>query len=393
VPANSRRPRAALLLALLAAACGAPAHDQGPCLPPVYEGGQRLHGLPGPTVFDLDLLLRQHELCWRRPARDDEARVVLLGSSAVYGFPLFADESLAARLNVRLAQDDVAAHVFNAAFVNPDQVRDALILDAVLPYRPDVIVYPLTPAEFAHFAPALYLPVVRFFTANLARLERLTQAPPAGLEEPFERYRAFVATHRAGRAGLRGLAARARDLATLVRSAVRERARAAARALTGAVAPAATTHGRQDRYECDKTVADNRRRYADWQTWNGLANLAALQRAHDIPVLLVFWPVAHEPRGACYSVRYTDALMREFGAWAARESAARGLAYLDLHDLLPPELFFDSVHVTPAGQARIADALAPHIAALLARRGAAPARAAAAPAAGDELACLAGDRL
>lgn len=360
--ASSRAGAAAALGLLGALGCGQPAHEQW-CLPPVYERGQRLHPLPAPRVLDLDLLLRQHELCWRRPAQADEARVVLLGASAVFGFPLFAEAALAPRLDARLAAAGVAAHVYNLGFVNPDQVRDAVLLDAALAYRPDAIVYPLTPVEFTHIAPALFPTLTQFFAANVERLTRLIAAPPAGLEEPFGLYREFAARH--ARGPWARLTARAAAAATLLRHALRDRARRLGTWLTGSTAPAARTRGRQTDYDCAETQASATRRYADWQSWNGLAALEALQRTQGIPALVVFWPLAHEPRDACYNVRFPSALVREFGDWLRRESAARGLAFLDLHDLLPAELFFDSVHVTAEGQTRIAEALAPAVARLV----------------------------
>ncbi|MDX2168153.1 MAG: hypothetical protein SF182_13850 [Deltaproteobacteria bacterium] len=348
------------------AACGHPAHDQGPCLPPVYDGGQRLHGLPGAKVFDLDLLLRQHELCWRRPAAAGERRVALLGSSAVFGFPLAAEQTLSADLNARLARDGVAAHVFNLAFVNPDQLRDAMILDAALPYHLDAIVYPLTLAEFSHIAPTRFPPLVNFYAANLDRMAQLSQAPPAGLAEPLQHYAGFIANQRAIRSPLAWVP----DAAALLRAGLRDRGRRIGLALTGtAPPPDARSRGRQPAYDCAKTQRDTALRYGEgWATWNILAELERVQRERGIPVLIAYWPVAHEPQGDCYSVRYTNAQVREFGAWVQQESAARGLAYVDLHTLLPPDLFLDSLHVSPAGQQRIAAALAGPLETLLADR-------------------------
>src|SRR2546426_105394 len=87
----------AVLLALTAArpVAAAPAL----CLPPVFDGGRRLHQMPAPRVYWLQLLLRQHELCWRPPARPDELRVVLGGNSAMFGFPLPVEETFGYLLN------------------------------------------------------------------------------------------------------------------------------------------------------------------------------------------------------------------------------------------------------------------------------------------------------
>lgn len=123
------------------------------CLPPVFDRGLRLHPLPNPQVFWLELLLRQHELCWRRPVTPDELRVAVFGSSAVYGYPLPPEEAFTALINERFVADDVPAHLFNLAFVASYQVRDALLIAQALAYQPDVIVYPVTLADFPHRAP------------------------------------------------------------------------------------------------------------------------------------------------------------------------------------------------------------------------------------------------
>jgi lysophospholipase L1-like esterase len=90
-------------------------------------------------------------------------------------------------------------------------------------------------------------------------------------------------------------------------------------------------------------------------------------------VVVINWPVAHEPVDGCYNVRYPAPALAAYNAWLREETAARGLRYVDLHDLLPPERFLDSVHVTAAGQAEIADrlveAVEPVVAEVAARRG------------------------
>jgi hypothetical protein len=114
---------------------------------------------------------------------------------------------------------------------------------------------------------------------------------------------------------------------------------------------------RQTSYDCAKTHALTEQRYRNWQTWNILSYLEELRRNDGTDVVVVAWPVAHEPVGDCYSVRYTEESVRQFTGWVQEESARRGLSFVDLHALLPPELFLDSLHVSPDGHARVAAAL------------------------------------
>jgi hypothetical protein len=112
----------------------------------------------------------------------------------------------------------------------------------------------------------------------------------------------------------------------------------------------------------------NQRDFQNWQGWNILAFLEQLQRERDLLLLIVHWPVAHEPVDDCYNVRFTNALAAEFVDWLAAESRALELAYLDLHDLLPSDDFLDSLHVSPKGQRRIANAIAQTLEPMLEQR-------------------------
>ena len=87
------------------------------CLPPIFDDGLRLHPRPVPQVFWLELLLRQHEICWYRPASARERRIAVFGNSTVYGFPLAAEESFTALLNQHFEARRVRARLFNLGFV------------------------------------------------------------------------------------------------------------------------------------------------------------------------------------------------------------------------------------------------------------------------------------
>jgi hypothetical protein len=326
-----------------------------PCLPPLFDGGLRLHALPTPKVFWLELLLRQHELCWRKAAPPGELRVVLFGSSAVYGFPLSAEESVGGCLNRHFAGRGARARLFNLAFVNPYQLRDALIIREALAYDPDVILYPLTLAEFHHIAPMPFPPVIKFFDANRGPLSAMISAPPPGLEEPLSRY----GQHLQRRGSNHYPTDQLREAGLFVRLGARSLAESIAARLNAPLPPfQARPKGHQAVYDCSETEWKMASSFANWKQWNVLAYLEVLQRELGVQVLIVHWPIAHQPLGACYSVRYTNAAVADFATWLREESAARGLGYLDLHDLLPLDLFLDSLHPSPQGHRRVAEAVA-----------------------------------
>ncbi|MEO8601865.1 MAG: SGNH/GDSL hydrolase family protein [bacterium] len=331
-----------------------PATGAAFCLPPLTTGGYRLAEAPNPAALWLELTLRQHELCSRSAAQPQEVRVAVFGNSAVYGFPLASTQGFTHLLNEDFAAQGVPAHLYNLAFPGTYQLRDAVTMHAALPYRPDVLVYPVTLSDLDTVVPTLYAPVARFFDSNFDAMAEMELEPPLGLEEPMQRYAWPVAVMQQRNHWLD----RWREIGAYVRGTLKYQATR----LAGALAPPAPwkmppTRGRQTSYDCAATQRDFDREFEDWQSWNILAYLEDLQANFGLRVVVVNWPVAHEPVGDCYNVRFPAAAVQEFNDWLGRETAQRGLIYVDLHDLLPADQFFDSLHVTAAGHQMIAAAL------------------------------------
>ncbi len=342
-------------LLIVTAPALASAHTQSApwCLPPVFDGGERLHGLPGPSVYWLELLLRQHELCWRRVP--GEVRILLAGSSSVFGFPFPADRTFAHRINQQFDASAFPAHVFNLAFVNPYQLRDAIIINEARRFAPDIILYPVTLAEFRHAAPVLWPPVIRFFDVNRQAVANLAGDAPPGLDEPLRRYQRVLTRPNARSAALEYV----RESGSFIRSGARLHARSLATAIGGSLPPLANTSPpRSGRYNCAETRAVMTRQFSNWEDWTILPYLDELRQRDGVEVVLVSWPIAHEPIDDCYNVRNTDAAVGEFSAWMREQTAARNLPYVDLHTLLAPEYFLDSLHVSAEGHTRVAEALA-----------------------------------
>lgn len=343
-----------LLIAAALLVLAAPAHAATPwCLPPLFEGGQRLHTTPAPRATWLSVALRQHQLCWQTALRPERLRVVVLGSSAVFGLGVWASETFSALLNAEFAADGIDATVFNLAWVNPYQLRDALVLREAMAFRPDVIVYPVTMSEFVHVAPTMWKPLNAFFRTNRDRLRAMAAAPPRGLHEPIERYQRLVRRWDQQATPLERL----REIGSFARAATADLGTRLVRALGAVVrAPGSTRRPRQA-YDCDRAVAEHRQHFADWQSWNILEELEALQGETGVQVLLVYWPLGANPSGQCFNARFTYTDVLTFGAWMTAEARRRGFAYVDLSRGLDDADFFDSLHVDPAGHRKIATAL------------------------------------
>ncbi|MGH7788844.1 MAG: hypothetical protein ACRERC_18385, partial [Candidatus Binatia bacterium] len=331
------------------------------CLPPAAEDGRRLHRQTVYTGTWLPFWLRQHELCWRDER--GEVRIGLFGNSAVYGFPLPAEQTVAEQVNRRFAESETPAHLFNLGYIFTYMLRDIVVIDAALPYDLDVIVYAFTLADMYHSAPAFYPPMlVRFFDTNLDTLAGLIANPPTGLEEPFGEMRPLLVKTPL----LKRWSDRLDQIGIGVRLIATHHAEHIARRL--AIMPPEqqpTTPQRNTTYDCAQTLADNERQLFDWHTWNVLESLNAIRARTGTAVLVVNWPVSHEPVGDCYNFRYSNPFANGFNAWMKSETDRLGLPYLDLHALLPPERFFDSLHLDADGQdqvaARVFDALRPLI--------------------------------
>jgi hypothetical protein len=341
--------RSSALATLLVLAAAAPSPAQL-CLPPLYEDGSRLIAPGEARVLWLEPLLRQHEVCWRRPATADEARVLVIGSSGIFGYPHAAPETAVAAVNRSFETSGTPAHLFNLGMVWTYGPKDALILHESLRFGPDVIVYAVTLDDFFHRSPSGVPSVDSFFLANSRAVDRAASAGIPSIGEAFERYRVYWSDDAAGEPLWRSL----RESGRLARVSARQIAlRARAAWVPGAGGDPLPREESTKGYDCEDV-----KRFAsywiDWQDWNLLPWLAELQRTRGTRVLVVNWPVAGDPAGECFNSRYLAANFADYNAWLERETGARGLAYLDLHDALRADQFVDSIHPNADGQRAVA---------------------------------------
>ncbi|MBW1883429.1 MAG: SGNH/GDSL hydrolase family protein [Deltaproteobacteria bacterium] len=358
------------MLLLFTLACGQA--EGRTCVPPLFEEGLRLHDLDGANLFDLDLIFRQHEICRRPELHPSERTVALIGNSAVFGLYVAAAESFAGILNERWSSSNAPLHVYNLGFVTTYQFKDALIVRQALDYEPDLIVYGISLADFVHLAPIPWPDTLpRFFAANDAAIDRLSEEGAAGLEH-------LVATYRArpqykDRLGQRWT--RFRESGAYLRLGVRQNApKLVNRWLLspgdGPVgAPAASGKIRQagPDYRCQKVLDAFGKSYGEeWSSWNVLAYLEQIARERGVDVVVVDLPSQHDPKDECYNARQPASADLAYRHWLREQASSRDLELWDLHDLLPRSQFEDSVHPTESGHRKIAETLAGRIQARLA---------------------------
>ena len=337
------------------------------CLPPAIGDRPRLTELGKTQVLWLELLFRQHEVCWRAPRVPDETRIFAIGNSTTFGFPLPYDQSAIGLVNQHLERRGIPAHVFNLGFAYTYQVKEALILSEVLAYEPDFIVYGVTLDDLIHIAPFRYRPLVEFFNSNSFAVERLAANPPPTFEEPFRRYLDAQADDVRPYAAWLGL----RQAGTFIRVRARQTAKTLRKRLfPGVPDEKPEILDTKPDYRCKPAAREFNKTHENWQAWSMLDYLAELRAETGIEVLVVNWPVAHEPQGRCYNVRYPAAAFADYVSWMEDKAESLKLPYLDIHDLLAPVDFVDSVHPTASGQRKVAVELEAKLDELLAASGA-----------------------
>jgi len=350
----------ALALLLLALA---PAARSDVCLPPTFEGGTRLIRPGQARVLWLEPLLRQHEACWRSPARPDEQRVFVYGSSSIFGFPHPSAKSAVGLVNRAFAADGTPAHLFNLGMVWTYMPKDALIVHESQRFAPDVIVYAVTLDDFYHHAPAGFPPLDAFFLANSAAVDAFAAESPPGVAEPLARYESDWAGDRPLEPAWR----RWRQAGLFVRVGVEQLGRGVrARWFPGLAYDAPPVDPAKTHYDCAAVHERFDAFWKDWRDWSLLPYLAQLRREHGVEVLVVNWPVAYEPVGDCHNARYRTTDLEAYRRWLRVQASAHELGFLDLHGLLGAGDFVDSIHPTAEGQRRIAGRLGAALRALLA---------------------------
>lgn len=298
------------------------------------------------NLFDLDAMFASHILAGT-PKASDEYRILLIGDSSVWGTLLRPEETLAGQLNSKaISACGKTAHVYNLGYPYISLMQELMILDEALQYQPDMVIWLITLES---------LPIDKQFGSPLVsnNPERVRDliakyglnADPhdEALNHESKWDQTFVSQRRA--------------LANLLRLQIY----GAMWAATGLDQYYPETY---ERAQIDLEASDDFHKLKSLENALAWDVLDAGMRA--VPnTILVNEPILVS-NGLNSDIRYNFFYPR----WAFDDyrlrlnefAAERNLPYLDLWDIAPIEEFTNSgVHLTPAGEALLADKIAPAI--------------------------------
>jgi hypothetical protein len=101
------------------------------------------------SLFDLDAMVASHKLSGASKA-SDEFRVIVLGDSSTWGTLLRPEETLAGVLDAADLQtgDGRQLRFYNLGYPTLSLVKDLMVLEEVMRYEPDLILWPVTLESF-----------------------------------------------------------------------------------------------------------------------------------------------------------------------------------------------------------------------------------------------------
>lgn len=101
------------------------------------------------SLYDLEVMFSSHEIT-AAPKPITEFRIILVGDSATWGVLQKPEETLSGVINANRLKscDGRTARAFNLAYPSMSLLKDLMILERVLRYEPDLIIWPTTLQAF-----------------------------------------------------------------------------------------------------------------------------------------------------------------------------------------------------------------------------------------------------
>ena len=293
----------------------------------------------------LDSIFAAHIIS--RPKKNDEFRVIVLGDSAIWGVLLRPDETFPGQLDsFGILCGNKIARVYNLSFPTPSAIKDLLLLDRAMQDEPDLIIWPVTLYGLTRRVLAehnlLATDPEPVYDLD-ARLDILPLEFPelSYWDKVGAKHRSLTRTVKFQTYGLIQLA-------------------------TG-----------EDQMQLDSPlISDQNSNDPNCEGMEppalpeGEIRLDLLAKGYQIagkiPIIIFNEPMLIINDSSNRDVRYNKYYPRwayeQYRRLLTEAASLNGWNYLDLWDMFPPEYFSDTpLHLTPAGEALLAEAIAPAI--------------------------------
>ena len=305
------------------------------------------------SILQLEAMFASHEIrALENSAGDkpeDEFRVLLLGDSSVWGFLLEPDQTLSAALTEKnyKTSNSKPLSFYNLGYPTLSVMKDLLLLDFAQRYEPDLILWFVT-LESLPANKQVASPLVQYNPEPVLSLINHFQL---GIDPDDKRFVHPTFWERT-------LVGQQRELADLIRLQ-----------LLGVMwAATQIDHVVPASYEPPQVELSADPAFQDYQPGELSSEELALDvleagihLVEGIPVLIVNQPILIAS-GQNSDIRYNSYYPRwaydEYRELLGSRASEGGWIYLDLWNMVPPEMFTDSaIHYSPEGVERVVDRL------------------------------------
>ncbi len=304
------------------------------------------------SLYNMSAMISSHQIVLNKAK--DEYRVIIIGDSGTWGWFLENDDTLAAKINSGnyITADGKNIKAYNLGYPVMSLLKDLMILEEVVEFEPDLIIWPMTLESFPR-EKQLFSPIVQ---NNPDRVRSLIALYDLQLDSDDER----LVNHDFMESTLVG---QRRNLADLIRLQLYGFSWAA----TGIdqVIPEDIPLRKSD-FEEDNS----------WQLYNqpvlfseedlafDVIN-AGHELAGDVPLLIVNEPMFIS-NGENSDVRYNSFYPRwaydQYRELLGESALTHKWNYIDVWDIIAPSEFSDTpVHLTPEGSRLMAERLGENI--------------------------------
>jgi hypothetical protein len=320
----------------------------------LFRGRERLPFGENPSqsynlsLLNLDAMFASHKLAGgQKPAT--EYRVIVIGDSSVWGTLLEPEETLAGLLDAAglEACDGRQVRVYNLGYPTISLFKDLMILDRIMVYEPDLIIWPVTLEAFPQDK-QLTSPVVSY-NAETAR-------------DLIEKYSLSLDPNAPGLVNhnfwQRTIIGQRRNLADLIRLQMYG-VLWSATGIDQAYPPDYTPA--QVDFDADDSFHNFEPSVLDANQLSLEIISAGLRSAGNVPLVIVNEPMLIS-NGRNSDIRYNFFYPRwaydQYRQLMNEQSLQDGWDYLDLWDIVPAGEFTNSaIHMTPLGESYLAERL------------------------------------